>query len=227
MIIGCGKSTTTPTAPTASTPPIATPAPAPEPAPTPPPAIPPPSSNAAGFSTLNAPGTVVGTNDTASSERTTAFDRQVYDDFVIASGATIRTIAWQGKRAAGATPTFYVAIMPDGGDNFPVRQYVNDRPVALWSASYTGAEVEERFETSSTCEGKPQEQCGYYDYAAVVAIPFVAKPGTKYWLMIQSDFTNAQGAGFKWRKGTGDNGFSTGNLAGTTAPWDMAFALKP
>jgi hypothetical protein len=131
-------------------------------------------------------------------------------------------------RYSGTTlSSFYVAIMADGGDRHPVRQYANERPVALWSATYSADQVNERLEVSRACENTSRAQCGYYDYSVGMTTPFVAAAGTRYWVMIQSESPYGQGTGFCWRKGTRDNSFATGNLAGTTFPWDMSFALRP
>jgi hypothetical protein len=226
-VSACSKAT--PTSPTPTNPPVSTPPPSPAPPvePTPPAGPPPPSINSAVYTTLNAAGTVTGSLDVVWSERAGS-DRQVYDDFVIAGGATIRTISWQGRRDAARPITrIYVAIMADGGDRHPARQYADQRPVALWSATYAADQVNERLEVSVACENAPQTQCGYYDYSVGMMTPFVATAGTRYWLMIQAESSLAQETGFCWRKGTRDNGFSTGNIAGTTHPWDMAFALRP
>jgi hypothetical protein len=186
------------------------------------------------YTTLNAAGTVPTSTDTIAAERAGSSDYLVYDDFVIASGATIRTISWQGSRVTTeALQRFYVAIMADSGaegrDRYPIRQYANQRPVALWSATYPASQVNERLEMTITC-GYPANplQCGYYDYSVGLTMPFVASPGTRYWVMIQSEFDATRPLVFFWRKGTRDNGFSTsGTYASTTFPWDMAFALRP
>lgn len=226
MTAACGKQPSTPTSPTVSTPPppVATPPPPPPPTPTP------PAQSGPIYSTLNPAGTVTGSLDVVWSERVGATDRQVYDDFVIDAGATIRAISWQGMRWVRATtPRFYVAFMADGGNNrYPSLQSPsNQRPAALWSVTFRADQVAETLEVSRACDNSPMVQCGFYDYSVALEAPFVAAPGTRYWVMIQSEQAIGQESGFSWRKGTRDNSFSTGNLAGITFPWDMAFALRP
>ena len=239
----CSKSES-PTSPTVSTPPpVATPAPAPapeatpapNPAPTPAPAPTPPapSNNTAVYSTLKGPNSteqfgadLVGATRAGSG----TFDGQVYDDFVIPNGATIRTISWQGVRTAAGPPLrFYVAFIADNGDRRPRLEWVDYRPVPLWSFTYAMAQVSERLEVSLPCPNSPQVQCGYYDYAVGLATPFVAAPGTKYWLMIQGEIDFGAVNGFSWRKGIRDNSWSLPGpqYANTTFPWDMSFALRP
>lgn len=223
LVGACSKAT--PTAPTPTNPTVATP-----PATPAPPAVPQPSTNTPVYSTLNAAGTVTGSADVVWSERIGPNDRQVYDDFVIAGGATIRTIAWQGRRFAAEKPQrFYVAIIADNGVRNPIEAWAwsGERPVAIWSATYEMAQVTETIELTRACESAPQTQCAYSDYAVGMATPFTAAPGMRYWVMIQAESSMQQNPRFSWRKGTRDNNFSTGNLAGTTFPWDMAFALRP
>jgi hypothetical protein len=243
LAAACGKSASStlpfPTSPSAVAPP-ASPAPAPappapEPIPTPaPPApqpvpLPQPSTNPPVFSTLNAPNTIVGGGvDIVAAERAYPTDRQVYDDFVIPGGATIRTISWQGHRFLSASPSrIFVAFMADAGGRGPVPGASDGHSPNLWSAMYAFAEVNERLERTQACANAPQQQCGYFDYSVGMRTPFIAAAGTRYWLMIQADNDPQKLTGFYWRKGTRDNGFSTGNLADTTFPWDMAFALRP
>jgi hypothetical protein len=98
--------------------------------------------------------------------RTTGgFDRQVYDDFVSATAATIRPLDWQGT------------------------------------------------------------QCGSYDYSVTLPAPFFTSAGTRYWLLIQAETPLNSMSGWSWRKGQG-NGFSLSNIAGSTFPWDFAFAVR-
>src|SRR2546426_3196709 len=79
--------------------------------------------------TLNATGSAA-TADGVWSERSGGDDRQVYDDFVSPTAATIRIVAWQGIRPTAHAPTrFYLSFIADNG-GFPLLQgaATNSRP---------------------------------------------------------------------------------------------------
>ena len=179
--------------------------------------------------TLNATGSAA-TADGVWSERSGGDDRQVYDDFVSPTAATIRIVAWQGIRPTAHAPTrFYLSFIADNG-GFPLRQVDetnSGRPKALSSSTFSIDQVNERLGVTRACDNSPQEQCGSYDYSVILIPPFGGTAGTRYWLLIQAESPLNSRSGWSWRKGHTDNGFSTSNIAGSTFPWDLAFALRP
>ena len=229
-LAGCSKATpTAPTpTPTASTPPPSAPSPAPTPEPTPTPAPTPPNFQNPIRSTL-IPAGRTSTADVVWSERSGAQDRQTFDDFRLSSTTTIRALSFQGLRFVNAPVTsFYISFIRDNnGSPFTYSDIENYRPRPLWSANYTPAEANERLDIAKACENSPQQQCGYYNYQVTLAAPFTAAAGTRYWILIQAETPYLQQSGWSWRKGTTDNSFAGTNLAGTTFPWDFAFALYP
>ncbi len=178
--------------------------------------------------TLNAVESAASAN-TFSSELSGAYDREVYDDFVSATAATIRTVAWQGARPTARPPSsFYVAFIAD--NNGYVRwEYDSStgRQKALFATTYSIDQVNERLSVTQPCDGAPQTQCGGYDYSVTLPAPFVTTAGSRYWLLIQAvSPLNAQ-TGWAWQKGQPDNRFSMSNIANSIFTWDFAFALRP
>jgi hypothetical protein len=177
---------------------------------------------------LYAPGAGINPGlDGVWTERT-ADDRMAFDDFQLSSQTSIWGISWQGTRSTSVRPVnIHLSFIPDNGSQSPVWTAGPDfRPRALWSATYPIDQVNERLEHSQACASSPQQTCGYYAYSVTMTTPFTAEAGTRYWLLIQAEspptYTTT---GWQWRKGTPDNNFSRTSLAGTTFPWDFAFAL--
>jgi len=177
--------------------------------------------------TLNATASFEGL-DGVWSELSGGSDRQVYDDFVSPTGASIRTVAWQGIRPTARPPArFYVAFIADN-DGVLVRQYdaATGRLWALLAATYRIDQVNERLGATQACYNTPQEQCGSYDYSVTLTTPFTTTAGTRYWLLVQAESPLGALSGWSWRKGQTDNGFSLSNIAGLRSFWDLAFALR-
>jgi hypothetical protein len=179
--------------------------------------------------TLTATGSAASV-DSVWSERSGADDRQVYDDFVVRTATPIRTIAWQGMRFTTRPPgRFYISFIADNG-GFPLRQTDetnSGRPRALYATTLSIDQVNERPGVTQACDNSPQTQCGSYDYSVTLTTPFQGAAGTRYWLLIQAESPFNAHSGWSWRKGRTDNGFAVSSLAGTTFPWDFAFALRP
>jgi hypothetical protein len=69
--------------------------------------------------------------------------------------------------------------------------------------------------------------CAYYDYMAVLPMPFPVTAGTRYWLLIRADRLDT-GIYRGWRVGRQDNSISAlGALNGgiRTQPRDLALSL--
>lgn len=208
--VGCGSSPSSPTSPS-------------------PPASAPPPSTTSGpiHDTLTDAGTG-GINDAVGSERSGGFDRQVYDDFVSPTAATIRTLAWQGSRTMAHPPTgFYVSFIADEGGG-PLRQGDGSgRPRPLNAETHSTDRVSERLVVTRACDNLPQELCGFFEYSVTLTTPFTATAGTRYWVLIQAESPLNAASGWSWRKGKVDNGYSLSNIANLTFPWDFSFALRP
>ena len=193
------------------------------------PTRPSPGSSAPIHDTLNATGNF-GANDFVWSERSGGEDRQVYDDFVSATSAAIRTIAWQGIRPTMRPPaSFHISFIADDG-GFILRRPDNTnsgRPGALYGATFPVAQVNEQLGVTRACDNSPQQQCGSYDYTVTLAAPFRTTAGTRYWILIQAESPLGSLSGWSWRKGQTANSFSMSNLANTLFTWDFAFALRP
>jgi len=178
--------------------------------------------------TLN-PTPSVASLDAMQSEASGALDREVYDDFVSPSAATIRTIAWQGIRpTARPLASFYIAFIAD--NNGYIRwEYdsTTGRQKALYATRVSIDQVNERLGLTKACDTAPQQQCGSYDYSVTLPALFVATAGTRYWLLIQAETPFNSESGWLWRKGQPDNSFAMTNVANTLFPWDFAFALRP
>jgi hypothetical protein len=190
---------------------------------------PPASPSGSIHDTLNATGSF-GALDAVWSERSGGEDRQVYDDFVSPTAATIRTMAWQGIRPTARPPaSFYISFIADNG-GFPLRQpdeTNSGRPRALYATMYSIGQVNERLSVTRACDNSPQEQCGSYEYSVTLTAPFTTTAATRYWILIQAESPLNARSGWSWRKGQTGNGFSMSNLAGTTFPWDLAYAVAP
>lgn len=158
-----------------------------------------------------------------------------WDDFTSATTATIRAVSWQGGYCglrgpgrppsvgpprAASTSAFQVWFYPD----------VNGRPQSfgppLYGVTLTSAEAHEQFAFDSV---RSEADCAYYDYTAVLPMPFPATAGTRYWLLIRAD-KGETGIFWGWRVGRLDNSISAhGALNGgiRTQPRDLAFSLHP
>jgi len=154
-----------------------------------------------------------------------------WDDFTNATSATIRAVSWQGgycsRKGPGLPPpvapravsrTFQVWFFPD----------VNGGPQTFGSPQYgvtlTSAEAHEQFAFDAV---RSDADCAYYDYTAVLPMPFPVTAGTRYWLLIRADRLDT-GIYWGWRVGRQDNSISAlGALNGgiRTQPRDLAFSL--
>jgi hypothetical protein len=194
-----------------------------------PPPSPSPSPSGPIHDTLNASGSAA-TIDAVWSERSGGSDRQVYDDFASPADAAIRILAWQGIRPTAYPPTgFYISFIADSG-GFALRQpddTNSGRPRALYATTYAIDQVNERLGVTQACDNSPQQQCGSYDYSVTLPSPFRVSAGTRYWLLIQAESPLNALSGWSWRKSQAGNRFSMSNIAGTTFPCDLAFALRP
>jgi hypothetical protein len=188
-----------------------------------------PSSAEAVHDTLNATGSAA-LIDNVWSERSGGYDQQVFDDFVGPTTTTIRTVVWQGMRSTTSPPTgFYISFIADDG-GFPLRRpdaTNSRRPASLHASTFALVQANERPGVTQPCDNSPQQQCGAYAYSVTLTTPFSVTSGTRYWLLIQAESPLNALSAWSWRKGRRDNGFATSNIAGSTFPWDFAFALRP
>ena len=163
------------------------------------------------------------------SERSGPTDRQLYDDFVSSTAATIRTVAWQGGYSP-STPvatSFFLAFIADNGGFPRMEADVNNpgRSNALYSATYAASQVSERLDAVLPCTNSNQ-QCGLYNDSVTLMRPFTVVAGTRYWLLIQADVPFGAPGSWGWRRGTPDNQRGGTNIAGTTLSFDLAFSLR-
>lgn len=178
--------------------------------------------------TLNPPGGASNA-DGATSERSGAFDRQTYDDFVSPAATRVRMIGWQGIRAVAQPVTsFFVAFVADNS-GFPRLEPDagnTGRPRALYIATFPVAQLNERLDVTQACTNSPLQQCGLYDYSVTLTTPFDVAAGTRYWLLIQAETPATASAAWAWRRGTADNQRAGTNIAGTIHLFDLAFSLR-
>jgi hypothetical protein len=155
--------------------------------------------------------------------------------------ATIRTVSWQGAYYRGARAPGTPPLPPPAAasSSFQVGFYrdVNGHPgtsVALYEVTFTPAEVSEQFafESVSPAGGCAREvpPATYYDYTAVLPMPFPLTAGTRYWLLVLAD-TRGTGIPWGWRAGTRDNNYSVYQVGGQgdllrTFSTDLAFSLS-
>ena len=156
-----------------------------------------------------------------------------WDDFTSATTDTIRTVAWQGGYCTSKGPL----LPPSAGPPRPISSKfqlwfvrdVNGRPASFTYLSefiLTSDDAHEQFVFDSV---RSDDDCAYYDYAAVLPRPFPVTAGTRYWLLIRADIGNGL-ARWGWRVGQQDNSISAqGALNGGgigTVPRDLAFSLS-
>ncbi|MEJ7810101.1 MAG: hypothetical protein WKG32_06740 [Gemmatimonadaceae bacterium] len=158
---------------------------------------------------------------------------QVFDDFTLSTGVTVRTVGWQGiycvqqVNAPAPTPTatsFTVSFYSD----------VSGRPntaTPLQRATYTVAQAGQVFEknvSGLTCGTAANTTWPFYRYSVTLATPFTATAGTKYWISIQAT-TPSYAVYFGWRDGTVDNRLSLQLFQNvyTTYNVDRAYSLAP
>lgn len=167
-------------------------------------------------------------------------DPRAYDDFTSAVTTTIRTVSWQGGYCSGgvtpppgtrpqppptaASSSFQLAFYPDD----------NGRPAwfrrALSEVTLMPAEAHEQFtfDSGSTADGCAWQAptATYYDYTAVLPMPFPVTAGTRYWLLLRADTGNT-GIAWGWRIGMQDNNYSAFQVQGLqTSQVDLAFSLS-
>ncbi len=166
-------------------------------------------------------------------------DPRAYDDFTSAVTTTIRTVSWQGGYCSGGGPPGTRPQPPPtaASSSFQLGFYRDDnsgRPnwlsAALYEATLTPADVHEQFafDSGSTANGCAWESpnATYYDYTAVLPMPFPVTTGTRYWLLVRADTGNT-GIAWGWRIGMQDNNYSavySQNLQ--TSKVDLAFSLS-
>jgi hypothetical protein len=166
------------------------------------------------------------------------------DDFTSATSTSIRAVSWQGGYCNPIVPGQPPVVAPraDSTSAFQI-WFVADRngtpqtTSMLYQMTLTAGEAHEAFAFDAhTATGvvyvQNEADCAYYDYTAVLPMPFPVTAGTRYWLQIRA----REGAGklgifWGWRVGSLDNGISaTGSVHGntlTTKPIDLAFSLEP
>ena len=167
---------------------------------------------------------------------------RAYDDFTSAVTTSIRTVSWQGGYCTGgATPPPGTPPRPPpaaASSSFHVAFYADDngRPAifgrALYEVTLTPVEAHEQFafDSGSTAGGCNWQvpNATYYDYMAVLSIPFPISAGTRYWLGIVGDTRNT-GMAWGWRLGVEDNNHSAYQIQSSreTSSNDLAFSLSP
>ena len=108
--------------------------------------------------------------------RFTSLRPWAWDDFTSATTATIRTVSWQGGYCIRKGPL----LPPSGGPPRPISTtfglwFVRDsngRPAPfnyIDEFGVTSSEAHEHFTFDSV---RPDADCAYYDYTAVVPMPF-------------------------------------------------------
>ena len=157
---------------------------------------------------------------------------------------TIRTVSWQGGYCQGpvtvppgtgplpppaaAASSFQLAFYPDD----------NGRPAsfrqALYEVTLTPGEAHEQvaFDSGPTAGGCDWQAptATYYDYMAVLPVPFPVTGGTRYWLLVRANTGNT-GIPWGWRIGMRDNNYSVYQTRGvgdllSTSSTDLAFFLS-
>lgn len=148
----------------------------------------------------------------------------VYDDFTLASTATIGSVSWVGSiiAAEGVTPTgFTIDIFgnsttscPDGGATCP------DTGSLLYTTTVSG-------DAGQTSLGDDFFGNPTYSYAYSDPVDFTATGGTEYWISIVASVP-LSGSDWVWESGTGGDGYSYQDLFGTTTEIsvDEAFSLN-
>lgn len=125
------------------------------------------------------------------------YDQEVWDSFVIPSGAAINEVRWRGGYAGNSGT--------QGGN-------VTQFRISFYSSIGAGSQPDLTApHTTFTISGKAQETyagtfngTALYDYRAVLNKTFLATPNTKYWVQIvawQSGLPN-----WGWAPGSGGNG---------------------
>jgi hypothetical protein len=124
---------------------------------------------------------------------------------------------------AAASSSFQLAFYPDD----------NGRPAwfrtALYEVTLTPAEALEQFtfDSGSTADGFAWQAptATYYDYTALLPMPFPVTAGTRYWLLVRADTGNT-GIAWGWRIGIHDNNYSAVyEQSLQTSQVDLAFSL--
>jgi hypothetical protein len=181
--------------------------------------------------TLNPTGSSINLEARTSHTRVGTPDITMFDDFLFTGGSSLQDVAWQGiycravldapapvPVATGFTVSFHADIAG-----------VPDTTAALQSETFTLAQVGETFDQNlqTTC-GTTPTTWGFYDYSVTLSNPFVAAPGTRYWLSVVAHLP-ATDLFWGWRRGTTAVGGSLQLMQGqwTTYPADRAFSLAP
>ena len=163
------------------------------------------------------------------------------DDFTSATTTTIGAVSWQGAycRSTGPGRPSVGPPRAPSTSSFQV-WFVRDRnglpefgSTQLYEATLTSAEAHEQWAFDAhTAPGVTDVQneadCAYYNYTAVLPMPFSVTAGTRYWLLIRAD--KGEEASWGWRFGRLDNSVwahgdvHSGNY--TVAGGDLAFLLS-
>ena len=155
---------------------------------------------------------------------------QVFDDFVFAAGANIRTVAWQGiycvetANAPAPAPTasaFVVTFYADqsGQPNRQAPLFTTTVPIAQTN------ETLDRTQANLNC-GTTPTTWAFYSYSVTLPNTFGAAANTRYWLSVQAVTPSFQ-TFWGWRDGTPDNRTSLQLVNGNIITWpvDRAYGL--
>jgi hypothetical protein len=189
-------------------------------------------------------------------------DVRAFDDFTSATATMIRRVSWQGgycRSVIFPLPGFGGRPAPPPpvavARSFEIRFYADrngnpryDLNSELYKVRLMPSELREQlpfansFSPDGTCvpttlNGTPTAT--YYDYTAVLAIPFAVTAGTRYWLSVQADTglgvfpqpADTPDIQWGWRMGLpNDNRSGVAGLSGFTflpTTGDLAFSLSP
>jgi hypothetical protein len=142
---------------------------------------------------------------------------RTYDNFTIAGGATITDVTWQGL-------TFNPATMNPNITGFTVEFWSNN-PAGGGQPGTSLGSTHIAGNAGQTFVGLEAGLFPTYNYSASVT-PFVAMPGTQYWLSIVPDLTFPPQ--FGWHSGTGGDGRAVQDFQGVRSilTSDLAFSLS-
>lgn len=157
----------------------------------------------------------------------------VFDDFRLASAASVSSIAWQGiycvqtngSPAPAATASqFIVAIYADtaGRPNLAA-------PLTTVTVTATAAgQTFERNFSGLSCGSATNTTWALYDYSVSLPAPLAVAANTTYWVSVQA-ITPSYDVYWGWRAGTADNNLSLSRFLGVydTYTLDRAYALRP
>ena len=154
----------------------------------------------------------------------------VWDDFVAATSAEVRTVKWQGgycdpqyQPPPAVTRSYRITFSDDGPNGPLVRTVVGAAPLS--DVTLTPAEIREEPINAGQMGCSDPGPHAYYQYTATLPAPVKVTEGRRYWIKIVVD-VGASNVGWGWRAGTRDNAYALNQNAGGSWSSDMAFSLS-